>query len=104
MVVSEAQEKTREDLLELIESFAGSGQPKTKEEGDMLRAVGGLVGEHLELGEQLVTRSSSAEMGEQLQFWRKLRERADQTAPPLSDQPPNQYFAKNAIDRNINEI
>ena len=64
----------------------------------------GLVGEHLEVGEQLVTRSSSAEMGEQLQFWRKLRERADRAAPPLSDQPPNQYFAKHAIDRQMNEI
>ena len=104
MVVSEAQEKTRENLLELIESFAGSGQPKTKEEGDMLRAVGGLVGEHLEVGEQLLTRSSSPEMAEQLEFWRKLRERADQTAPPLSDKPTNNYFAKNAIDRQRNEI
>ena len=104
MVVSEAQEKTRENLLELIESFAGSGQPKTREEGDMLRAVGGLVGEHLEVGEQLLTRSSSLEMAEQLQFWRKLRERVDQTAPPISDQPPNEYYAKNAIDRQLNEV
>ena len=104
MIVSTAQKRTCENLLELIESFAGSGQPKTKEEGDMLRAVGGLVGEHLEVGEQLVTRSSSAEMGEQLQFWRKLRERADRAAPPISDQPLNQYFAKNAIDRQMNEI
>ena len=104
MVVSEAQEKTRENLLQLIVSFARSGQPKTKEEGDMLRAVGGLLGEHLEVGEQLVTRSSSAEMGEQLQFWRKLRGRADRAAPPLSDQPHDQYFAKNAIDRQMNEI
>ena len=104
MVVSKAQQRTRENLLELIESFAGSGQPKTKEDGDMLPAVGGLVGEHLEVGEHLVWRSSSPEMAEQLQFWRKLRERADQTAPPISDQPPNEYFAKNAVDRQMNGI
>ena len=52
MVVSKTQKRTRENLLELIETFAGSGQPKTKEEGDMLHAVEGLVGEHLEVGEQ----------------------------------------------------
>ena len=118
MVVSEAQKRTREHLLELLESFAGSGQPKTKEGGDMLRAVGGLVGEHLEveeqlgglvgeqleIGEQLVVRSSNPEMAEELQFWRKLRERVDQTAPPISDQPPNEYYAKNAIDRQLNEV
>ena len=104
MVVNEAQKRTRKNLLELIESFAGSGQPRTKEGGDMQRAVGGLVGEHLEVGEQLAARSSSPEMAEQLHFWRKLRERANQTAPPISDQPPNEYFAKNAIDRQMNEI
>ena len=104
MVVSEAQKKTRENLLELIDSFAGSGQPRTKEEGDMLPATGGLLGEHLEVGDHLVGRSSSAEMGEELQFWRNLRERADQTAPPISDQPPHQYFEKNAVDRQMNEI
>ena len=104
MVASQAQKRTRENLLELIDSFAGTGQPRTKEEGDMLRAVGGLLGEHLEVGDQLVGRSSSQEMGEELQFWRNLRERADQTAPPISDQPPNQYFAKNAVDRQMNEI
>ena len=102
MVVSEAQKRIRENLLELIESFAGSGRPKTKEGGDMLRAVGGLMGEHLEVGEQLVARSSSPEMAEQLQFWRNLRERADKTAPPISDQPPNEFFAKNAVDRQLN--
>ena len=104
MVVSEAQKRTREHLLELLESFAGSGQPKTKEGGDMIPAVGGLVGEHLEIGEQLVVRSSNPEMAEELQFWRKLRERVDQTAPPISDQPPNEYYAKNAIDRQLNEV
>ena len=113
MVVSEAQEKTRENLLELIESFAGSGQPKTKAGGlgglvgvhlEVEEQPGGLVGGHLEIREQLVVRSSSPEMAAQLEFWRKLRERADLTALPISDQPPNQYFVKNAIDRQMNEI
>ena len=71
------------------------------EVGDQL---GGPVGEHLEVGAQLLWSSSSPEMAEELQFWRKLRERADQTAPPISDQPPNEYFAKNAIDRQLNEV
>ena len=118
MVVSEAQKRTQEHLLELIESFAGTGQSKTKEGGDMTHALGGLVGEHLEVGEQLgglvgehlevgeqlLRRSSSPEMAEELQFWKKLRERADQTAPLISDQPHNEYFSKNAIERHLNEI
>ena len=99
MVVSEAQRRTQQNLLELIESFAGSGQPKTKEWGDVPLTVGGLIGEHLEVGDQLVVTSSSPGMVEDLQFWRKLREKSDQAGLPISDQPPDQYFVKDAKDR-----
>ena len=76
MVVTEAQKRTRENILQLIISLAESGQPKNKEGEEIKTSLFGLVGDHLEMGEEVVLRRSTSEMEEELKFWERIRQKA----------------------------
>ena len=77
MVVTEAQKRTRENILKLITSLAESGQPKNKEGEEIKTSLFGLVGDHLEMGEEVVLRRSTSEMEEELKFWERIRQKAE---------------------------
>ena len=76
MVVTEAQKRTRENIVQLITSLAESGQPKNKEGEEIKKSLFGLVGDHLETGEEVVLRRSTSEMEEELKFWERIRQKA----------------------------
>ena len=76
MVVTEAQKRTRENIVQLITSLAKSGQPKNKEGEEIKKSLFGLVGDHLETGEEVVLRRSTSEMEEELKFWERIRQKA----------------------------
>ena len=96
-VVTPAQQKTRQNLLNLLETFAKSGRP-TSGELEEWSAVSGSSAQYLDVGERLGMARDLA-IASQLLFWRGVRAAARAAAPPLASHPPDTLHAKIAHKR-----
>jgi hypothetical protein len=98
MVVTPAQQKTRQNLLDLLETFALSGRP-TREEEVWLQESGSSV-KHCDVGESLRAARDPG-IASQLLFWRGVRAAARDAAPPIASHPPAVFHTKKAFERTI---
>ena len=97
-IVTPAQQKTRQNLLDLLTSFSSCGKPSTPDPSAVWRPVEGREGEYLEVGAALGMARDST-LSSDLQFWRGIRERWAAACPPLSPLQPTQIHDKVACKR-----
>ena len=71
MVTTEAQRKTRTNLLKLLESFTQNGNP-TLDGVEVWSRVEGEKEEFLEIGESLKMINYPASFAHQLNFWKQV--------------------------------
>lgn len=97
-VVTPAQQKTRQVMLDLMESFAKCGKPGVQGQEGLWTPLEEGKGEYLDVGEKLaMTRESN--LASQLSFWKSILERARAASPGLSPDLPTVYHAKIAHKR-----